>query len=133
MRKILILLIILLFLSCTQVIIDGAAADKVASISTKSGYEDYTEYTIIKHFSTSTRAWYLLWGLVPISRPDIGEIVAKQSAGGDGVINLRVVTEYDVVDFLIGLFLGYGVTLTSESVKIEGDVIKVKKSSKEGK
>jgi hypothetical protein len=114
------------------VIIDGAAADKVASISTKSGYEDYTEYTIIKHFSVSTRAWYLLCGLVPTDRPDIGEIVAKQSAGGDGVINLRVVTEYDVVDFLVDLFLGY-VTITSRKVKIEGDVIKVKKSSKEGK
>jgi len=129
-KIILLFLIIILFFSCTQVIIDGAGMDKVASISPTTGYEDYAEYMVTKSFSTRTRVWYALWGLIPIVKPDIGQIVKNQSAGGDGVINLKIVDEYNIVDFLVDLFLGSSFTITTRSVKIEGDVIKIKKEEK---
>lgn len=119
-----IMLLSLLTFNCTQVIIDGAGADKVASISPVAGNN---EYNIVNHFRTQAKVWYLLWGLVPVSSPNVGEIVAKYSAGGDGVINLKIIDEFSLVDCLLENVLLSVISANTRTVIIEGDVIKYKK------
>ena len=111
--------------SCTQVIIDGAGYDKVASLTPVAGSRDFS---IVKHFGSTRKVWYLLWGILPLGGPDVGSVIAREAAGSDGVANVKVTDKYGFVDFLVDVVLGV-VTLNTRTVRIEGDAIRYQKSS----
>jgi hypothetical protein len=60
-----------------------------------------------------TRAWYVLWGLVPISPNATADKIADHDLKG-----VRVQEYYGVVDILIDIFLGW-TTLHTRTIDIE--------------
>lgn len=62
----------------------------------------------------TVRAWYLLWGLVPISDNSTAKRISDHSLTG-----IRVKEQYGFVDVLISVFLSW-TSLHSRTVVIEG-------------
>jgi hypothetical protein len=60
--------------------------------------------------TTEERAWYILWGLVPINNVD------SQAMAG-GASDYTIVTQATVVDVIIGAFTGI-VTVAPRTVKV---------------
>lgn len=60
------------------------------------------------------RNWYLLWGLIPISDNGTADKIAQYNLD-----EVRVEAKYDVLDFVIDIFLGW-TTLHTRTVRIEG-------------
>jgi len=61
-----------------------------------------------------TRAWYVLWGLVPISDISTDVKIAEQKLTG-----VRVTEYYGFIDVLLDMVLGI-VTVHTRTVEIEG-------------
>ena len=90
-----------------------------------AGEEDYT---IIKSFVINDKAGWVIF--IPVNEPagDMNNYLADlledqiESAGGDAVINVKIRTQYQPVDYLTSIgTLGIYATRT---VTITGDVIK---------
>jgi len=102
---------------CTTVYVNGSGATKPVAL-TASAEEPFNT---VGHFHCAKRAWYVLWGLLPISQPDVGQVASSASGTGNAVVNLSVMTQYDLLDVLIDVVLGFA-TITTRSVAIEGDI-----------
>jgi hypothetical protein len=74
-----------------------------------------TEPTTLK---TNKKVWYVLWGLVPITDNSTEDLIAKYN-----LQNVKVKTQYDIVDFLISYFLGF-LTIHTKTVIVEGNTAK---------
>ncbi|MDH5186253.1 MAG: hypothetical protein OEW70_04215 [candidate division WOR-3 bacterium] len=102
---ILICLVCLLFTSCATVSVVAPTGQKVMLASE-------TEPTA---FKTTKRVWYVLWGLVPITDNTTGDLISKYQ-----LQNVRVQTQYDIVDWLIDVVLGW-TSLHARTVTVEGN------------
>lgn len=72
-------------------------------------------------FRRSQTAIYLLWGLVPASRPSLERALAGQVAGTQSVANLRIRVRSRFTDLLLtGLTVGL---VAPRSVTFEGCVV----------
>lgn len=60
------------------------------------------------------RVWYVLWGLVPIS-----ENSTAPKLQGKNLSEVSVQTQADVLDVIIGIFLGFA-SINSRTVEIRG-------------
>lgn len=69
-------------------------------------------------FKTTKKVWYVIWGLVPITDNSTEELITKYN-----LENVRVKTQYDIVDFLISYFLGF-LSIHTKTVIVEGNVAK---------
>jgi len=72
-----------------------------------------------KNFVVHKHAFWLFGGLIPLSLPEIDEVVGGRVADHAGVQNLKITTKFSLLD----LFLG-GITsgvIYSRSVIIEGE------------
>jgi hypothetical protein len=80
--------------------------------------------TPVGHFNESAHAHFLLWGLLNVGTPNVGEILAEQTKamGGTSVGNLRVTTTHSFVDGLLSEITG-GI-YNPVTVEMEGDVVK---------
>jgi len=68
-------------------------------------------------FKKEIRAWYVLWGLVPIIGAEDGvQTLIKDNS----LTDVRVETKTTVVDWLISAFLG-SVTVGSRTIVVEGN------------
>jgi hypothetical protein len=65
-------------------------------------------------FRTTKKVWYALWGLVPITKNSTDEIIAQYD-----LKNVRVITQYDIVDYLISAVLGT-FSIQTKTVIVEG-------------
>lgn len=66
-------------------------------------------------FKTTKKVWYLLWGLVPVTDNSTETTIAQYN-----LKNVRVTTQYDVIDYVVSFFLGW-LTIHSKTVIIEGN------------
>lgn len=109
--------------------------DAVSMTSVSTGIEG-------RHFVTKQKAGFMLWGLLPLFRPDLARIV-RQQAGGARVVNLQIQSEMTPVDGLIwlggGLVVAAGLSLiglgavaplvgaavvpTFQTITVEGDLV----------
>ena len=72
-------------------------------------------------FRVTKRAFYMLLGLVPVSQPNLEDVLAGQVSTGSRVANLRVKVRSRWSDLLItGLTLGL---VVPRSVTLEGVVV----------
>ena len=108
----------LIVTSCATVYVNSDHATIPLSLSS----DNRTGDSRTVHFRSSERALYVLWGLVPLVQPDAGAMASQQAAGADEVTNLRVTTQFDVLDVLVFLLLGPASLVTS-SVTVEGDAV----------
>jgi hypothetical protein len=98
---------------------DALTLERPISMSKKADTEK--DHERVGTFFEEKRAVWLIFGAVPIYVPDVAEIVAKESEGHDAVTNLRIETEFDALDVLIGI-LTDGLVFT-RTVIVEGDVV----------
>lgn len=72
-------------------------------------------------FRRSQKAVYLLWGLVPASRPSLERSLAGQVTGSQSVANLKIRVRSRFTDLLItGLTVG---VIAPRSVTFEGCIV----------
>lgn len=121
-RFVVLIALMALFMGCMTLTVDAPMVKSPISLSSQTGNVGTTPS---KHFVRKGRAFYALWGLVPISIPETGRWFQEELQMGEGtaIKNVKVSTYFDPIDFLVSLFLG-GLTIASKSVEIEGDVIK---------
>lgn len=96
---------VFLFTSCATISVVGPAGRKTTLLSEP-------EPTTYK---TTVKVWYLLWGLVPITDNSTEEIIAKYD-----LENVKVRTQYDIVDILVSAVLG-GFSVHTKTMIIEGN------------
>jgi len=65
------------------------------------------------NYIAKKRVFYVLWGLVPITDNSTAMMIQ-----GKNVKEMRVLTYYDPVDFLVSYFLGW-LTIHSKTVEIQ--------------
>ncbi len=106
--------------SMTLLCLTGCATLRFESTLTKDVSMTQTSYSYSRDFYVQRRALWLFWGIVPLSRPEVDEVVGGQISGSERVQNLKITTKYTLLDFLIsGLTSGI---VTSRKVVIEGEV-----------
>ena len=72
-----------------------------------------------EHFIVHKHALWLFGGLIPLSLPEIDEVVGRIAADHAGVQNLKITTKFSLLDlFLSGITGG---VIYSRSVIIEGE------------
>lgn len=76
--------------------------------------------TPVRNFERNEKAVWLLWGLIPVSIPEVDDVVAPHVADRVGVQNLKITTKYSFLDVVVTT-LTQGM-LTMRSVKVEGQV-----------
>ncbi|MEO0102842.1 MAG: hypothetical protein ABIK81_03980 [candidate division WOR-3 bacterium] len=101
----LIFLTCFLFVGCATVSIVSPAGRKTTLLSET----DPTTY------KTTKKVWYVLWGLVPITDNSTADIIAKYN-----LENVKVKTQYDIIDYLISAILG-GFSIQTKTVIVEGN------------
>jgi hypothetical protein len=119
---------------CTSVNINASGYDKTASLTSSD-----KKFTILKHFSREMKCWYTFLNLIPLTEPNIAELLREEtvSAHGDAIINVTIKGETTMIDAAIpvamsivgsmvspqrGAFLG--LLCGARTYTVEGDVIK---------
>jgi len=76
--------------------------------------------TPVKNFTSANKAIWLFWGLIPIALPEVDGVIVPEMAGHNGVQNMKITTEYDIIDLIVTAFTDGIVTM--RTVTIEGEV-----------
>ena len=106
------IMLVLVLAGCASLTMESKIK-KTVSMTNMDGAEP-------RMFTSSARAVWLFWGLVPVSVPNIDEIIGTQVADRTGVQNLKITTKNSFLDLVINV-LTDGI-ITTRSVKIEGEV-----------
>lgn len=110
----------LLISGCARINLTAMSLDKTVMMTGQPG----RPYTVIRHFSDSTKAMYLVFDLATIREPEVEKLIQRQlkATGGDAVINVEIEHQFSFVDSLVRVIAEpvFGMS----SVKVEGDVIK---------
>ena len=54
-----------------------------------------------KDFVVTKQALWLFWGAIPLSVPNVDEVVGPIIADHEGVQNLKITTEYNFINFVL--------------------------------
>ena len=73
-----------------------------------------------KNFVSANKAIWLFWGLIPVALPEVDGVIVPEITGHNGVQNMKITTQYDVIDLIVTA-LTDGI-LTMRTVTIEGEV-----------
>ena len=76
--------------------------------------------TPVKSFTSENKAIWLFWGLISIAVPEVDGVLVPEMAGHNGVQNMKITTESDVIDLIVTIFTDGVVTM--RTVTIEGEV-----------
>ena len=121
--------IFLLILSCESVIYETHSSELYVSMATP---KDIGDYEVIGELKYETKAVFLVLELLTLKDAEIEHAIEKQvmKLEGDGVINLKIHEQYDFEDIITSVF-GAGI-VSSRTVKVNGDIIKMNPSSSTG-
>lgn len=118
---------------CMSVDLTAAGYDKTASMTSTD-----RKFTIMKHFSREVKCWYTLVNLIPLTQPNVAEILTEEtaSAHGDAVINLSIHGQTKLADAAVPVALSVlgsmaspqrgafaGLLIGTRTYTVEGDVI----------
>jgi hypothetical protein len=73
-----------------------------------------------KTFVSNNKALWLFWGIIPLSVPEIDNVLVPQVSGHDGVQNLKITTESGFIDLVVTI-LTQGI-LFMRTVRVQGEV-----------
>jgi hypothetical protein len=106
------LFILFAFVGCATLPLDSSLQKPVSMTQMKNAQGN--------QFAVTKQALWLFWGLVPISVPKVDEVVGPAVADHEGVQNLKITTEYTILNVIISAITS-GV-LYSQTVTIQGTV-----------
>jgi hypothetical protein len=75
-----------------------------------------------RHFTTSGRATFWFFYLIPKNKLDGYELAERELHESEAVQSLKIVTKYDLIDFLVGFI---SIVFGTYRIDVEGDVVKV--------
>jgi hypothetical protein len=119
---------------CMTVNLSATGYDKTASLTSTE-----RKFTIVKHFSKDMKSFYVVLNLIPLSEPNISDLLRDEttSAHGDAFINLKIQGETTLTDIAIPVVLGVvgsalfpkggafiGGLVGARTYTVEGDIIK---------
>ena len=108
------------FLGCYHTIYqDNRIAGDVARTSPK----ELPATPVLKHFNEKVWDHYYLWGLTPIVKPDLKDMIQPHLGKGQKAVNVRVRHEMTFLNGLCSL-LTIGI-YTPMTTTVEGDIIRV--------
>ena len=124
--KTLLATLLLLLVGCYTQTYLAPTIDKPAMLSGAASVKN--EYTVVKRFSIQDRSGWFIAGLIPSGHTNVNDLLKNEvvASGGDAVINLKITSQYDVVDILISALTG-GIYNT-RATHLEGEVIKYKEN-----
>ena len=123
---IIIVSLVSLTLSCESVIYETHSSDTFVSLTTPNNIDDYE---VVGELEYNTKAIFLIVQLITIKDSEIDKAINKQvnKFDGDGVINLKIHEQYDIVDVVISILVGG--LVNTRTVKVNGDIVKMKPAS----
>ena len=71
-------------------------SDKLVSMTTVR--EDQ-----VKDFVIQKQAYWIFWGLIPVTRPDVDGVIKDQADDHTGVQNLKVTTKHSLTNYVLTL------------------------------
>lgn len=121
-------------IGCMSVDLGAVGFEKTASLTTTE-----KKFTIVKHFSRDMKCLFTLVNLIPLSEPNVADILRDETASshGDAVINIKITGQTTIIDAALpvamsilgsivspqrGAFLG--LLIGARTYTVEGDVIK---------
>lgn len=115
-----------LALSCENVLYETHSSEVFVSLTTPNNIGDYK---VVGELKYNTKAIFLALQLITIKDSEIEKAINKQvkKSDGDGVINLTIHEQYDIVDIVISVFVGG--LINTRTVKVNGDIIKMNPAS----
>ena len=57
----------------------------------------------VRDFVIQKQAYWIFWGLVPVTRPDVDGVVKSQADGHTGVQNLKVTAKHSLPNYILTL------------------------------
>ena len=118
--------LIALFLILAQAV-SGCAVIK-NEVPTASGPEisygplaDGQTREVVRTFETKGRVTYWLLYLIPKNRLNGYELARRELKDGEAVQNLKVTTQYDIVDFFVGFV---SIVFGTWRIKAQGEIVK---------
>lgn len=87
-------------------------------------------YERVASFETGQRAVFVIASLITVVDADLEEALRREMtrAGGDAVVNLRIMEQYDIVDFAISVaqsVLLFGAQIVNtRAITLRGDVVR---------
>jgi len=116
MRKVIVTIVSLVFIigavGCSTLPMNSSL-DKPVSMTKVSE-------TPVKAFVSQSKAIWLFWGYHPLVMPTIDGIIAPELTGHSGLQNLKITTEYDLVDMLIN-YLTVGI-VNLRTLTVQGEI-----------
>ena len=79
---------------------------------------------VIRHFNASQRASFWFFRLIPANKANVISIAEKQIGPGEGTVNLRATTQYDLIDVIISV-VTIGI-YTTWNIEVSGDIVKLR-------
>lgn len=76
---------------------------------------------VVRHFEKKGRATFWFLYLIPKNRLNGYELARREVGPGEAVQNLQIVTQYDVVDFLVGFV---SLVFGTYRIDVSGDIVK---------
>ena len=123
LKAVLIVILFISFYGCTRMSIDAGNMSQNVYLG---GSPETEEYDRVGTFTATAKGSWAFFGLAPLKQPDIEKVLKREisKVGGNGVINLKIVTKQSFLDGLINI-----VTLGLYTVRravISGTVVKFK-------
>jgi hypothetical protein len=110
---------------CATITYEASAAAAAVTMNRPAG-----TYERVASFETDRRAVFVIASLITVVDADLEEALRREMAraGGDAVINLRIMEQYDIIDFAIGavqsILLFGAQVVNTRSITIRGDVVR---------
>jgi hypothetical protein len=110
---------------CATINYDAGTAASSVTMNRPAG-----TYERLASFETNQRAVFVIASLITVIDADLEEALRREitRAGGDGVVNLRIMEQYDIIDFAIGVaqsVLLFGAqVVNTRAITIRGDVVR---------
>lgn len=110
---------------CATINYDAGTAATSVTMNRPAG-----TYERLASFETNQRAVFVIASLITVIDADLEEALRREitRAGGDAVVNLRIMEQYDIIDFAIGVaqsVLLFGAQIVStRAITIRGDVVR---------
>ena len=114
MKKQIPLLVVLVLLAGCMTVEISTSTDTPVKLTG----EAERDFTVVRHFERSEKAWFTLFDLVTMNNPDFSTLIENelQRTPGDAVINIEIKAQTTAIDGLIPITMTVTGTLAGQAI-----------------
>ena len=75
---------------------------------------------VVRHFERNGRATFWLFYLIPKNKLNGYELARREAGEGEAIQNLKIQTQFDVVDFFVSFI---SIVFGTRRIDVEGDIV----------